>query len=163
MKRHFVIHVALIIIFTACTAGDAPLVESTIDTSLFNGSYLLAEAASFSPLMNEIDETEDHERRQALEAILSIEISRYSDFSIENGVIRSGTSIVQEFSLTSGKIEGNVLKGRAIWHEYVLDPGDMVEVFVELSIEEDILYFKYYESNAEPVDTIVLIRDFQDN
>jgi hypothetical protein len=39
----------------------------------------------------------------------------------------------------------------------------MVEVFVELSIEEDILYFNYYESNAEPVDTIVLIRDFLDN
>jgi hypothetical protein len=162
MKRHSVIRIVLVLILSACTVGDTPVVESTVDTSIFNGQYLLVEAASFTPLMDDIERTKNPERRQALEALLSIEISRYRDFSIENGVVRSGKSIIQEFSLISGKTEGNVLEGRAVWHEDIRDPGDMVEVFVELMIEEDILYFTNYESEAEPADTIVLIRDFQE-
>lgn len=65
--------------------------------------------------------------------------------------------------MISGKFEGNVLESRAIWHEDIRDPGDMVEVFVELMIEEDMLYFTYYESEAEPADTIVLTRDFRND
>jgi hypothetical protein len=163
MKRQRIFLVVLILILSACTVGDAPIVESTVDTSIFNGRYLLVEAASFTPLIDELERTRNPERREALETLLLIEISRYSDFSIEKGVIRSGSSIIQEFSLISGKTEGNILEGRAIWHEDIRDPGDMVEVFIELKIEEDMLYFMYYESEAEPVDTKVLIRDFRED
>ena len=161
-KKRCVIFFFIIITLTSCTPGDAPIVESTVDTSLFDGNYLLAEVASFDPLMDEIERTEDDERRKALEEILSSEIARYSDFSIEHGIIRSGRSIIEEFSLISGVTEGNSFSGKAIWHEDVQDPGDSIEVFVELSIEDDILHFTYGESEAECSDSIVLIRDFRE-
>jgi hypothetical protein len=163
MIRRLIVQVGFIVLIPACAAGDAPLVVSTVDTSLIDGQYLLAEAASITALRIDIERAEDQEVRRALEAMMLSEISRYSDFSIENGVVRSGKSIIQEFSLISGTHEGNVLIGKAIWHEDIRDPGDMVEVFVELSIEGDLLYFTYYESEAEPADTIVLIRDFLSN
>jgi hypothetical protein len=92
------------IFLAACTANGAPLIESTVDTSLFDGNYTLVEADTFTSLIDQIKRTEDQERRIALEAILRSEIVRYSHFVIQNGVIRSGKSIIQEFSLISGTL-----------------------------------------------------------
>jgi hypothetical protein len=160
--RHSLVKIAFMFFLTACTNG-APLIESTVDTSLFDGSYTLVKDDTFASLIEEIQRTQDQERRDALEAILQSEIDRYSDFVIEYGVIRSGKSIIQEFSLTSGTLEGNILNGKAIWHEDIRDPGDMVEVNVELSIEDHLLFFTYHESDVQAADVIVLMRDSQDN
>lgn len=151
------------IFLAACTANGAPLIESTVDTSLFDGNYTLVEADTFTSLIDQIERTEDQERRIALEAILRSEIDRYSHFVIKNGVIRSGKSIIQEFSLISGTLGEYFFNGVAVWHEDIQDPGDMVEVNVELSIEDDLFYFTYHESEIQTADVIVLIRDSRDN
>ena len=49
-------------------------------------------------------------------------------------MIRSGTRPVQEFSLTEATAEGDTLRGKAVWHEDVGDPGDSSEVLVMLRL-----------------------------
>lgn len=163
MMRHSLALIRFVVFLTACTASDAPIIESAVDTSLFDGDYTLVEADTFATLIEEIERTEDQERRKALEVILQSEVDLYSHFVMEHGVIRSGKLIIQEISLTSGTLEGNTLQGTAIWHEDIRHPGDMAEVNVELSIEDNPLYFTYHESDIQAADAIVLIRDSQDN
>jgi hypothetical protein len=147
------------LILTACNWNDSPVIESDVDTHIFDGSYLMVESTSISLLEFEIERTEDKNKIKDLHALIESEMDRYSNFNIDGSIIRSGKTLVQEFSLISAIIEDNTLEGRAIWHEDVHDPGDMIEVIVELRFEGDLLYFSNYEVDSANEETIVLVKD----
>ena len=65
----------------------------------------------------------------------------------------------QEFRIASGTINGNVLVGRAVWHEDVNDPGDCCVVGVRLLLEGDVLEFSYFMEGDAAGDAIFLRRE----
>jgi hypothetical protein len=73
-------------------------------------------------------------------------------------MIRSGTRLVQEFSLTEATVEGDTLRGKAVWHEDVGDPGDSSEVLVRLRLKGESLEFSMLNEQGEPDDVVVLAR-----
>ena len=66
--------------------------------------------------------------------------------------------MIQSFVLTRAEIEGNVLEGRALWHEDVYDPGDCAMVNVRLELEGDTLRFWHYVEEEEAGEPIILQR-----
>ncbi len=141
-----------------CIRGPAPLVPSPVDTSIFDGSYELVPESSFASVQDGIERSSEESERKAFERILSSNIDQFSNFSIDHGVIRSGSFIVQEFSLISAERSENRLLGRAIWHEDVGDPGDMNEVTIEMRRQGNTLSFWIYDPNNNRGDAIVLSR-----
>ncbi len=158
MKAHFILPCTVFALTAACASAATPLVPSTQDTSLFDGEYFLLSDSSFGTLTSRVAQAGDQSTRDALEFLLASQIDQYSNFTISQGVIRSGSSLVQEFSIIDATIQDNTLKGRAIWHEDVSDPGDEGEVWIELTLDGDILYFHFYETANDRGDPVILAR-----
>jgi hypothetical protein len=136
-------------------AGGA-LVPSRVDTAAFDGRYALLAEPSFAALRDKARTEQDPKRRLTLETLLQWQAEQYGDFRIHRGVIRSGTRLVQEFSLTHADVQGNTLRGKALWHEDVGDPGDATEVPVSLRLQGDTLEFAMQGDDGQPGDTVYL-------
>jgi len=156
--RNLLLLTLLLLLPTACTAGTGPLVPSSVDTAVFDGCYRLDPQASFAPLYHQMEASQEVEEVALLEDILAFEIDQYQDFTIEGGVIRSGGSLRQEFSLASAEVEEGTLQGKAVWHEDVGDPGDASEVLVALRLEGERLRFYVYENPGEMGEAVILVR-----
>jgi hypothetical protein len=100
----------------------------------------------------------DPARRRETEMLLQAMADQYANFRIRHGVIRSGTRPVQEFSLTEATIDGGTLRGKAVWHEDVGDPGDSSEVAVMLRLTDESLEFSVLDGQGEPDDRVVFNR-----
>ena len=150
--------VILLLLISGCNTNSTPLIASSVDTTLFDGNYQLLEEESFLSLLRVFSEAENEVDRSAYEAIMVSSYDQFSNFTIDSGVIRSGSFITQEFSLIEAEIEGSRLLGSAYWHEDVRDPGDYVEMQIELRLTDDILHLWYFESTDEMGDEIVLVR-----
>lgn len=142
--------------FNACRGEDA-LVRSNVDTAAFDGEYALDAEASFVNARRANEAVADAARRAQGVAVLAMLAERYANFRVRDGVIRSGTKLVQEFSLKEARIEVGILRGKAVWHEDVGDPGDMSDVAVMLRLEGDVLEFSMMNEAGEP-DEIVKLR-----
>jgi hypothetical protein len=129
------------------------------DTAAFDGQYKLLSSKSFQAMRAQVEAETDPGRKAAGTQLLEMMAARYANFRISQGVIRSGGSLVQEFSIQRATVVGNTLRGTAIWHEDVGDPGDSSEEPVWLRLQGNQLAFVYGEEVAsEPTDPIVLER-----
>lgn len=136
----------------------AAVIPSPVDTARFDGSYELIVERSF-PASRELLETEtDPETRRLERRNLDSMISQYRDFRIDHGVIRSGIGLVQELSLLHATVQGDVLRGEALWHEDVGDPGDVSGVPVVLRLSGDTLEFAMLDEAGEPIRDPVYLR-----
>lgn len=143
--------------FLSLPSGDA-LVPSVVDTSLFDGEYSLLAETSFGKMRAARDAEADPVRRQQLDLLLNRAIEQYSHFRVKRGVIRSGTRLIQELSLRQGSLEGDTLRGTALWHEDVGDPGDAAEVPILLRLQGDSLEFAMLDEMGNAGDPVVLTR-----
>jgi hypothetical protein len=130
---------------------------TTADTGPFDGRYELVVEESFKQLRGEIASAEG-EQKELLESILESEIEQFEAFWIHEGVITSGTLLVQEFRLTDATITDGTLVGRAVWHEDVYDPGDCCVIGIRLELEGDVLRFSLSDPGGEPDPPVVLRR-----
>jgi hypothetical protein len=142
----------------ACKGPEAALVPSKMDTAAFDGDYTLKPEASFPSLRRRVEGEKDTMRRKLGESMVKLMVDQYANFRIRRGVIRSGTRVVQEFSLLDGKVEGNLLRGKALWHEDVADPGDSSEVPVALRLSGNELEFAVLDDQGRSVDPVMLVR-----
>ena len=90
--------------------------------------------------------------------MLQLMVGQYANFRIEKGVIRSGAQVVQEFSLLDATVEGNLLRGKALWHEDVADRGDSSEVHVMLRLSGNEVEFTVLDEQGQSADPVVLVR-----
>ena len=151
------IPVLVVAALAACRGGDA-LVHSSVDTAAFDGEYVLDADRSFEKMRRDNAAAPDPARRARGEALLRIFAERFANFRIHRGVIRSGTRLVQEFSLKQATVEGPVLRATAVWHEDVADPGDMNDVGVVLRRDGDVLEFSLLGDGGEVEQTVYLTR-----
>jgi hypothetical protein len=130
---------------------------SRVDTSPFDGKYRLIPGESFMQSRAELAaaEKEAAEKRESdapesarlaakvanLRSILRTREEQYANFTIERGVIRSGATLVQEFSLNHAKTQDGKLVGVALWHEDVEDPGDCVDEPIQFALRGTRLEF----------------------
>jgi len=158
--RAALLQLAVFAAFTmACKGPGAELVPSSVDTSAFDGDYTLKPESSFRSIRQKVESEKDVERRKQGESLLQMFAEQYANFRIRNGVIRSGTRLVQEFSLLDAKVEGNTLRGKALWHEDVADPGDSSEVHVMLRLNGNMLEFAVLDKPGQSSDRpVVLVR-----
>jgi hypothetical protein len=162
MRKLFFAYCTVLIIAAGCGCNSTPLVPSTVDTSLFDGEYTLDAEASFRTLHGEIEKAQDDNDKRRLEFILAMSIKQYDNFRIANGVIRSGAfPLTQEFSLISVTTKNGVLRGKAVWHEDVGDPGDESTVFITLKLDGDVLEFYVYDSEDQIGDPVILSKTTQ--
>jgi hypothetical protein len=147
-----------VVSFMACTAGSGALVPSNVDTSLFDGHYEVMASESFPAMRNEIESEADEARKQTGRQLVNYLTTQYRNFRVHDGVIRSGTVLVREISLVSGKLEGSAWRGKAVMHEDIGDPGDTNEVELQLTIDGDRLEFAFLREDGTPEDPIVLRR-----
>ncbi|GJM25448.1 MAG: hypothetical protein DHS20C16_18630 [Phycisphaerae bacterium] len=133
------------------------MLRSSIDTAQFDGRYRLVPEESFQTYRNQLADAEanlakqiaegkPHDRQlalsiQDLKDLIQSASEQHSGFIIHDGVIHSGTLLVQEFSLRRAEIVGDTLTGSARWHEDVLDPGDVHDIEVRLILKGDRLEF----------------------
>jgi hypothetical protein len=134
------------------------LIPSAADTTPFDGEYILKPDASFKKLRQKLETETDPKCRAQGEAVLAMMASQYANFRIRHGVIRSGAQLVQEFSLREAKIEGGTLRGKAVWHEDIGDPGDNSEVGVQLRLTGDVLQFSILNETGQQEDVVELIK-----
>lgn len=132
----------------AC-ARDA-LVPSPVETPDLDGAYALVLEESFRSTRRQLSAEVDDARRRQGEELLRRLADGYADFRIGHGVIRSGTLPVQEFSLQEARVEGDTLRGRAIWHEDAGDPGDSREVELILRREARRSSSRWCATRASP-------------
>ena len=131
---------------------------SSVDTSAFDGDYTLKPEASFRSLRERLENEKDTSRRKLGESMLQLMVGQYANFRIRKGVIRSGARVVQEFSLLNAKVEGNVLRGKALWHEDVADPGDSSEVHIILRLSGNEVEFAVLDEQGQSADPVVFAR-----
>lgn len=129
MKKTIALLLGLVALLSGC--------GKRAETSQFDGDYVLDMEAT-----QQARPGAESENDAKLAALLQ---QMYSPLSIRGGVIRYGRTIIGEFRLLESTIEGNELKGEAIWHEDVHDPGDMTRIKVMLRIKGERLEFTYYE------------------
>lgn len=165
--------VALVVISSGCKR-DGAVVSSGVNTSLFDGRYQLVAEESFAYSRAELAAAEDAAEQSKtagelndpqlaskiknLQMLLAFSEERYENFTIRNGIIRSGRVLVQEFSLRRAEIEGDTLIGVALWHEDVGDPGDCHEVRVWLKLTGDRLEFSIGDPEEGFGDPVILDR-----
>jgi len=101
---------------------------------------------------------ESPERRDTLQDMLAMRRDEFQNFDIDHGVITSGKMLVQEFRLVRATTDEEELRGKAIWHEDIHDPGDSSAINVRLSLEGDELKFWYFPNGDEPGEPVVLPR-----
>lgn len=142
---------------TNCGREGEVLRSSLVNTTAFDGRYRLVAEESFPRYRDELAalEKKDAERKERgepedpklqsrialLQSGLDGYVVRWSDLTIERGVIRAGTGPVQEFSLKRATIDGGRLVGVALWHEDVQDPGDCVDEPLRLELRGTRLEF----------------------
>ena len=143
---------------TACTAGSAALIPSSVDTSRFDGRYELVADESFGKMRQSVESEPDGSRRQLGHELMGHMKSQYANFHVSHGVIRCGTALVQEFSLLPGTLTGNTWRGKAMFHEDIEDPGDVNEVELQLSVDGDRLEFSFVNEDGTLEDPVVLRR-----
>jgi hypothetical protein len=141
-----------------CSQPGEVLVPSKVDTGIFDGQYELVPEASFAWMKQRVAAEADAQRKQTGQALLEHMAEQYSRFHVGRGVIRSGGLLVQEFSLIQAEVQTNTLKGRAVWHEDVHDPGDDSEVDIMLRLNGDQLEFAFLDEQGQPEEPIVLKR-----
>jgi hypothetical protein len=146
------------LVFFACSNDSDALIASKIDTTPFDGEYKLLAESSFNYLREKLKNTNDEALRGNLEYLLRRQEEQYANFTIKKGIIRSGTRLVQEFSLTSASIEGDILRGKAVWHEDIYDPGDCQEVPIYLKRSGNLLEFAIGDTTEEIANPVVLER-----
>jgi hypothetical protein len=128
------------LILTGCDRSGGAVRPSRVDTPTFDGRYRLIPEESFAAWRVKLAaaerkaaeraETESDDARELLSEIANLRTilktyeDQYTNFTIQHGVIRSGTTLVQEFSLKHATIRDGVLVGVALWHEDIDDPGD---------------------------------------
>jgi hypothetical protein len=151
-------NVFILLVFFACSNDSDALIASKIDTTPFDGDYKLLAESSFNYLREKLKNTNDEALRGNLEYLLRSQEEQYANFTIKKGIIRSGTRLVQEFSLTSASIEGDILKGKAVWHEDIYDPGDCQEVPIYLKLSGNLLEFAIGDTKEEIANPVVLER-----
>ena len=156
MRSAWAIALAGTLTLTAC--GSHPGVVSKVATPQFDGKYTLAVGPVLRMLAHQLAREPDPKRRASLHAITLLGFQMYRSLTIREGVIRTGGFPVQEFSIQAATLEGNVLSGRAIWHEDVNDPGDMSEVQVRLVAKGDALSFTFGDAESGQ-ETLEYVRD----
>jgi len=134
---------------SACTTQGAATIPSPVDTSAFDGEYELVDDENFLGFADRVATESDPVRRENLEKLFGLMKQQYGRMTIRHGVIHIGSVLVQEFSLKSAETEGDALRGRAVWHEDMHDPGDMSEVTVLLRLSGDRLEFSFAVEPAE--------------
>lgn len=132
-----------LLFLSACSTQEGAAVPSPIATAAFDGEYSLVTEENFLGFGDRLAAESDPVRRENLEKLFGLMQQQYERLTIRRGVIHIGTVLVQEFSLQSAEIEGKSLRGKALWHEDMHDPGDMAEVHVSLRLEGDRLEFRY--------------------
>lgn len=151
----FVVALAAIV---ACTPAGEVAVPSSVDTSAFDGEYQLLPDENFKEFRAHIGTEPDALKRANLERLLGTMTAQYETLEIRRGVIHAGSFLVQEFSLQSGEVDGDSLRGRAVWHEDVGDPGDASEVVVRLRRDGDRLEFSIGEDPEAAGDPLIYVR-----
>jgi len=116
-------------------------VPSNMKTPQFDGFYSLQESS--------LDYLEKDFLRQSY-------IRQYTNFRIHNGLIHSGTELVQEFSIQTGTFKDNVFTGKAMWHEDIHDPGDVFEVHIRLELNGKNLKFSFGNDQNQLGEPIIL-------
>lgn len=149
--------VALAIIYGAIDYSDIP--RSSIATPAFDGRYDLISKESFRHTRHELAKTTDPRRRKLLESILTDNEASFADFRINHGVITCGHLPTQSVELQNADISKGELRGKAIWHEDIHDPGDMSVVPLRLKLEGNRLEFRLggeATGSDQNFDTVVL-------
>jgi len=139
-------------------AVDVAVIPSPVDTARFDGTYDLIVERSFPASRERLEDEADPDRRRLERRNLDSMISQYRNFRVDHGVIRSGVGLVQELSLLHATVEGDVLRGEALWHEDIGDPGDMSGVPVVLRLTGDTLEFAMLDDAGEPVSDPVFLK-----
>jgi hypothetical protein len=138
-------------------AGNT-VIPSHVETSLFDGDYFLLEDRSFAALREKVLTDSDAARRVQGVRLLAMEAGHWRPFSIRHGVIHAGSVLTQEFSLLSATISGTTLRGRAMWHEDIHDPGDMSEESIVLRLDGGVLEFTMLDELGAASDPVFLRR-----
>ena len=128
-----------------------------VDMGIFNGRYKADDRKIFSEYYAKLETLEGEEKRN-MTMVIGFLKARLENFRIADGEIRSGKELIQSFVLTKAEIKGNVLEGRALWHEDIYDPGDCAMVNVRLEFEGDTLRFWHYVADEEAGEPIILQR-----
>jgi hypothetical protein len=123
----------------------------------FDGDYRLDTAAMRDRIAAGLPEPM-RGHKEAADSLLRLEVERYENFHIRNGVIESGRELQQQFNLFKGTVSNGVLRGWAVWHEDVLDPGDCSNIELELRLEGDELRFTLGPGASGPDDAVILER-----
>lgn len=134
---------------------QSAVVRSNVDTSKFDGAYTLDRQASFARFSRSAQAEADPTRRQQGEAVRQMMLDRFEDLRVRAGVIQAGKGLVQEFSLVEATLEGDTLRGQAVWHEDIGDPGDSSEIGIKLRLTGSTLEFATFESPGQPDDLLV--------
>ncbi|MBX3358815.1 MAG: hypothetical protein KF745_10325 [Phycisphaeraceae bacterium] len=125
-----------------CDPGYGDPTRSPIATPTFDGRYQLIAEESFQALRADLAAEPDPDRQVLLRQILEGNEDAFADFRITHGVITFGREITQSFALRSATIEDGELRGEAIWHEDIHDPGDMSLEPIRLRLKGDRLEFQ---------------------
>lgn len=157
MKLALILIAAITLV--ACGTKEEELVlPSPVDTTPFDGRYELIPEQSFKYLHKAVADATDTQSKQNNQWLLDHYIDYYTNFAISHGVIRSGSLLVQEFSLIEATLEGTTLHGSAMWHEDVYDPGDCAEVPISLTLTGNRLEFVLGDTAGEANDPVTLKR-----
>ena len=125
------------LLFWASPGIPGVVVPSTVETGRFDGTYVLKPDEKFNSLLREIEKTEDTRDKTELQAIVDLRQSLYGTLRIHDGILSLGQTLPQEFSLRSADINGEILTGKAIYHEDIYDPGDSFVVYLRLERHTD--------------------------
>ena len=96
----------LISAYRAQSGVPGVVVSSNVSTPDFDGFYSLQREKTFAPLIQEIENEHDVERRLSLAAILDLEAEYFESLEISHGVLTVGTTLTQEFSLQESRGRG---------------------------------------------------------
>ncbi|MCC7406539.1 MAG: hypothetical protein IT442_00600, partial [Phycisphaeraceae bacterium] len=109
-----------------------PAPQGVVDTSRFDGRYSFDQAATLAAGTS--SSPGDPTTQATAQDLSEWAAEQFADFTVDNGVIRSGRGLVQEFRLVQTQSMGDVLVGTAVWHEDIHDPGDSSHVSVTLKL-----------------------------
>lgn len=123
----------------------------------FDGEYRLDTAATRARIAAGLPEPM-RGQREVVDNMLKLEVERFHDFHIRNGVINAGRKLRQRFNLIRGEVTNGVLRGQALWHEDIHDPGDRSNIELELRLEGDKLRFVLDPDESSPEHALILDR-----
>jgi hypothetical protein len=131
--------------------------SNPVATPKFDGSYTV-DSEKLQEYLHSHFVQHDSQQHDLDKQLLAAFEDRFYNFRINHGVITSGKVLIQEFRITSADMEDGKLRGRAIWHEDIHDPGDCTIINVQLSIEGDVLEFWFFPDGEEKGEPVILRR-----